>query len=305
MRSGLLASFCVLLISSAASGEENTTAAAVTTAVTTTAVTTTAAITTVPLRPEAPDSVSCGSTNRGALSDAAMLPGEGVGFVMAEPWRSRGSRFGTKELVGLIQRSSAAVAQEHEGGQLSVADLSKEQGGPIASHRSHQNGRDVDLIYYAMDAEGRPFYPDSHMAYYSGRGRATYAKAPAFVKDIPERYFDLARNWSLVRNMMLDEAVEVEHIFVSNRVKRWLLRYAQQIDEAPELLKAATRVLHAPRDVKGHNDHMHVRISCSADDKTSGRCRSASAPKPRRARRWHRHMRCPRPVPVTPVLPQI
>jgi penicillin-insensitive murein endopeptidase len=252
-----------------------------------------------------PDSVSCGSTNRGALSDAAMLPDEGFGYVMAEPWRSRESRYGTRELVSLIQRTSAAVAQEHKGSKLSVADLSKEQGGPIASHRSHQNGRDVDLIYYAMDAEGQPFYPDSHMAYYSSRGQATYAKAPTFVKDIPERYFDLARNWSLVRNLMLDTEVEVEHIFVSHRVKRWLLRYAQEIEEPEEIWKAANKLLHPPRGVRGHNDHMHVRIACSEDDKATGRCRTASAPKPKRARKWHRYMVCPRPVVASPVLPRI
>lgn len=302
MRSGLVASLCIVLLSSTTQAEENT-ARAVPPSTTAAAV---ATVTIIPAAPAGlPESISCGSTNRGALSDAAMLPSEGVGFVIAEPWRSRGSRYGTTELVSLIERSSAAVAHEHEGSQLSVADLSKEGGGPIPSHRSHQNGRDVDLIYYAVDAEGHPFYPDSHMAYYSSRGLARYAKSPRFVKNIPERYFDLKRNWSLVRNMVLDKEIEVERIFVSTRVKRWLLRYAQKIEEAPALQKAARRLLHAPREVKGHNDHMHVRIACSVDDKIAGRCRSASAPKPRRARRWHRRMRCPRPVVVAPVLPQI
>lgn len=262
-----------------------------------------ATVTTRPAIGEQPDSVSCGSTNRGALSDAAQMPTEGIGFVMAEPWRSRGSRFGTRELVELVQRSSALVARQHEGSQLSVADMSKESGGPIRSHRSHQSGRDVDLIYYAMDAEGQPFYPDSHMAYYSRRGRATYAKSPTFVKNIPERYFDLKRNWALTRALLLDQSVEVEHIFVSPRVKRWLLRYAREIGEDELVYKRARKILHVPRGVKGHNDHMHVRIACSADDISAGRCRNASAPKPRRSRRWHRRMRCPRPV-RAPLLPQ-
>jgi penicillin-insensitive murein endopeptidase len=245
---------------------------------------------------EARDSVSCGSTNRGALANAAMMPERGPGYVMAEPWRSRGSRYGTTELVSLIQRSSAAVSRAYEGSQLSIADLSKERGGAIAAHRSHQNGRDVDLIYYAMDADGNPFYPDSHMAYYTSTGQANYAKAPNFVKDIPVRYFDLKRNWALIRTLMLDKKTIVEHIFVSTRVKRWILRYAQEINESPKLIKRATRVLHAPRDVKGHNDHMHVRITCSDDDEASGKCRTASAQKPRHASKWNRIMVCPQPV---------
>ncbi len=245
---------------------------------------------------EQPDSVSCGSSNRGALSDAAMLPTKGHGFVMAEPWRSRGTRYGTLELVTLIEESSSEVATLYKGSQLSVADMSHEQGGPLAMHRSHQNGRDVDLIYYAMDAEGRPFYPDSHMAYYSRRGEATYAKSPRFVKNIPERYFDLKRNWALVRAMIYNDSAEVEHIFVSPRVKRWLLTYAREISESKKTINAANKILHAPRDVKGHNDHMHVRIRCTKEDIAAGRCRTASAPKPRRSRRWHRHVRCPKPV---------
>lgn len=281
MRWSLLATLGLLLVASTAHGEESA------------AVTKLAANTGFHAAQEFGDSVSCGSTNRGALSEAARLPNSGPGYVMADPWRSRGSNYGTTELVSLIQRSSAAVALAHAGSQLSVADLSKKRGGAIAAHRSHQNGRDVDLIYYAMDSNGDPFYPDSHMAYYTSTGQATYAKAPNFVSNIPVRYFDMKRNWALVRSMMLDTEVEVEFIFVSTRVKRWLLAYAVEIQESPAIVKAATKLLHAPREVKGHNDHMHVRITCSADDQAHGSCRTASARKPRRAKKWNRVMVCP------------
>jgi penicillin-insensitive murein endopeptidase len=279
MRPLHLAAFGLLLIAGTAHGEESATK--------------TTLATNILAQSEATQSVSCGSTNRGALGNPAMLPMRGPGFIMAEPWRSRGSSFGTAELVSLIQRSSWAVALAHEGSQLSVADLSNKQGGAIAQHRSHQNGRDVDLIYYAMDKEGNPFYPDSHMAYYTSEGQATYAKAPNFAKNIPIRYFDLKRNWSLIRHLMLDTEVEVEFIFVSGRVKRWLLRYATELEESQELIKKVTRLLHVPKGTGGHNDHMHVRITCSADDIEEGRCRTASARKPRRASKWHRIMACP------------
>ncbi len=279
MRPLLLASLGLLLIASTAQAEES---AAKTSLATNT-------FTVV----DTPSSTSCGSTNRGALGQAAVLPDRGPGYIMAEPWRSRGSSYGTSELVSLIQRSSAAVSLAHEGSQLSVADLSSKHGGAIASHRSHQNGRDVDLVYYAMDADGNAFHPDSHMAYYSSKGEATYAKAPNFAKNIPVRYFDMKRNWSLVRHLMLDTETEVEFIFVSRRVKRWLLTYAAETEETPELLKKATKLLHVPKGTRGHNDHMHVRITCSEQDIASGRCRTASARKPRRANKWHRIMACP------------
>ncbi len=245
---------------------------------------------------EQPESVSCGSTNRGALSDSSRMPTKGPGFVMAQPWRSRETRFGTKEMVSLIQRASAYVNRVHPGSQLSVADMSKERGGPIASHRSHQSGRDVDLIFYAMDAKGNPFYPDSHMAYYESTGEATSARAPKRVDHIPKRFFDLRRNWSLVRALIADKEATVQHIFVSRRVKRWLIDYALHIGESREMMVWANKILHAPRGVRGHNDHMHVRILCSEEDLASGQCADQSVRKPRGSKRWHHILPCPLPV---------
>jgi penicillin-insensitive murein endopeptidase len=241
------------------------------------------------------ESVSCGSANRGALYGAVLLPRAGVGFSTPEPWWSRGRRYGTAELVGLIMRAAAAVEQQHPGGLLGVADLSAEYGGALPGHRSHQSGRDADLVFYALDPRGSPFPPDQHMAYYTHSGLGQYAQAPSFAPDIAERYFDLARNWALVRALLTDTESEVEHIFVSSRVRRWLLEYAHQIGEPDELLARATRVLRKPRGVDGHNDHMHVRVRCSADDEALGRCRNEIVNRPRRARRWRSFVACPAP----------
>lgn len=243
-----------------------------------------------------PDSISCGAANRGALHGAVLLPRAGVGYVTPEPWWSRGRRYGTAELVGVIMRAAATVEQHHPGGLLGVADLSAETGGVLAGHRSHQSGRDVDLVFYALDPAGSPFPPDQHMAYYAHSGAGQYARAPSFEREIAERYFDLARNWALVRALLTDAESEVEHIFVSSRVRRWMLDYAQQIGESEELVTRAARVLRKPRGVDGHNDHMHVRVRCSEGDEAVGDCRNENARRPRRARRWRSIVTCPVPV---------
>jgi penicillin-insensitive murein endopeptidase len=243
-----------------------------------------------------PDSVSCGAANRGALYGAVLLPRAGVGYVTPEPWWSRGRRYGTAELVGLIMRAAATVEQQHPGGLLGVADLSAENGGVIAGHRSHQSGRDVDLVFYALDPAGSPFAPDQHMAYYGHSGAGQYARAPSFSREIAERYFDLGRNWALVRALLTDGESEVEHIFVSSRVRHWLLDYARQIGEPEDLVMRAARVLRKPKGVDGHNDHMHVRVRCSQDDENLGECRNENARRPRRARRWRSIVTCPAPV---------
>ncbi len=241
-------------------------------------------------------SISCGAANRGALYGGVPLPYAGIGYAMPEPWLSRGHHYGTEELVGLITRAAAAVDQTLPGGVLGVADLSGPEGGVLRGHRSHQSGRDVDLIYYSIDPAGNPFPPDHYMAYYTHSGLAHYARSPSFSREIAQRYFDLARNWMLVKVLLTDPRAEVEHIFVSSRVRHWLLDFARHSGEAEELVSRAARVLRKPRGVDGHNDHMHVRIRCSEDDAALGRCRNDIASKPRRGRRWRSVVTCPAPL---------
>lgn len=242
-------------------------------------------------------SISCGAANRGSLHGPAEMPRQGAGFEIPEPWWSRGHHYGTDELVGLIVRAAAVVEATHPGARLGVADLSGQSGGALPGHRSHQSGRDADIIFYALDPQGNPFRPDEHMAYYTHTGRAYYAKAPRWARGIPERYFDLARNWALVKAMISDHEAQVEHIFVSSRVRRWLLDYARQAGEPEELVRRASSILKRATATGGHNDHMHVRIACSADDMALGRCRNGNAQK-RGRRKFYSHVRCPITQPV-------
>jgi len=249
----------------------------------------------VPASEPAPDlgSVSCGHANRGALAYPSELPVQGPGYVIPEPWRTRGVRYGTDELTGLIQRSAATVARLYPDSVLGVADLSKAGGGAAERHRSHQSGRDVDLLYYAVDLQGKPMAPDSVMPVYTRKGRAYYAESPEWTPRIPERYFDLARNWALVKALITDPDAEVMGIFVSRRIERWLIDYAKAANEPPELVQRAQIVVSSPHNAKSHNDHMHVRVGCSVEDVKLGRCRRELAPKRRRGGKWHWRIRCP------------
>ena len=225
-----------------------------------------------------PDSISCGSVNRGSLSDAAELPINGRGYLIPKPWIRRGRRFGTKEMIHLIQRSAAYVDNLLPGGNLGVADISAEKGGAIGLHKSHQSGRDVDLIFYALDTKGHPFKPDSYMAYYGPHGQSIHAKAPHFSTTIRRRYFDLPRNWALVRALITDHSTEVSHIFVSAQVRGWLLQYAKSRRESKTLIRKANRILRPDKLKNLHNDHFHVRITCSKNDIALGQCTNGYRP---------------------------
>lgn len=235
-------------------------------------------------------SVSCGAVNRGALAAGRALADEGPGFVTPEPWRARGLRFGTDEMVGLIERAARAVMKHNPGAPLAVADLSAERGGPVARHRSHQSGRDVDLVYYAIDRAGEPMANDGFMPLFEVNGRATSADSPVPAAEIPERFFDLSRNWALVQALATDAEVRVHRIFVSRRIRDWLLAYAA-VARVPEEVRARVRsVLSVPIGVEGHSDHMHVRIGCSADDAAAGAC--SDEPAPRRRGKWKAPVPC-------------
>jgi penicillin-insensitive murein DD-endopeptidase len=238
-----------------------------------------------------PTSLSCGAANRGALFGAQALAARGSGFVTPEPWQARGLRFGTADLVGLIERVAVQVARRYPGGELAVADLSAEEGGPVARHRSHQSGRDVDLIYYAIDPAGDPMPNDGHMPMFGPDGRASRATSPEPAPRIQERYFDMARNWALVEALVSDPDVRVARIFVSRRVRDWLLAYARAAQVPEELVSRATAVLAYPGDGDGHADHMHVHIACSAVDQAEGRCSDSPAPR-RRRDKWRTRIKC-------------
>ena len=158
-------------------------------------------------------------------------------------------RWGTEELVGLIQRSAARVRDA----KLTVGDLSNREGGRMRPHLAHRNGRDVDLGFYFT------------------RGQ-TPVEARRFVRVRADgtayRYrFDDARNWQLVESMLTDSNAEVEAILVATHIERRLLAEARRQRAPRWLYDRARLVMYQPRVGGRHDDHFHVRIHCPEDDR--------------------------------------
>jgi len=235
------------------------------------------------------ESVSCGRVNKGGLAFPAALETQGKGYVISEPWRGRDLRYGTEELVGMIRRAAAAVEAAYPGAQLGVGDLSGKRGGSIRNHKSHQAGRDVDLIYYALDEQGKPLAPGGCMPSFAPDRHAAVCHYPD-QREVKRRRFDEARNWALIKAMLTDEKARVRVIFMSLGVRKWLLERAAKLKEPPDLIARAKKTLMRPPRGRAHTDHMHVRIKCTRDDRHRGRCRTD----PHRKGRWYGRVRCPR-----------
>ncbi len=164
-------------------------------------------------------------------------------------------RWAMPELLSVLDRAARIVARKYPGSVLELGELSRHDGGPIASHRSHQNGRDADVGFYQIDLNGDP------------------VRAPRFVRfdgagdclDDPTERFDDRRNWALVRAMLEDPRYEVRQIFVYAPLRARLLAYAAKVGAPRDLRTRAAQAMMQPGNALPHDDHFHIRISCPAD----------------------------------------
>lgn len=213
-------------------------------------------------------SVSYGPPSRGALINPVALPDAGDGYRVPPTWAQRGLRYGTSELVSFVVHLGRALEPAGLGRPLAVADLSLAGGGPSAWHRSHQSGRDVDLIFYARDAAGRPVRTDA-MRRYGADGVSL--PDPSRPREAPVHFDDRA-NWILVRAVLEDPIADVEYIFIADDLKQRVLDAGLAERAPPELIAAAALLLLQPSNGLPHDDHMHVRVYCAPGDLPLG-CR--------------------------------
>jgi penicillin-insensitive murein endopeptidase len=205
--------------------------------------------------------ISVGKPSHGYLIDGVRLPDRGEGFVTREVWRARDNRFGTDETIDLVMAVARRMRAQVDGVNLVVADLSGHGGGARAAfHRSHQSGRDVDLLYYMRDASGQPFEPDAMHAFNAG-ARAT---------DGSGLTIDIPRTWLLVKELITAPEATVQWVFIYAPIADRLIDHARQIGEPDAVIARARRTLRQPGDSARHDDHMHVRVYCAAADRSYG-----------------------------------
>ncbi len=223
-------------------------------------------------------SVSYGRSNHGKLLKPIRLPERGDGFWTPPRWSKRGLRFGTEELVTLLVHVARRLQFKRSATSeppLGIADLSRRRGGPSPWHRSHQTGRDVDLLFFATDATGAPVTLNA-MPHFDADG---IARIPSGLADRPLTpvneaetllYFDVKRNWRLVKALITNPITPVQYLFIYDPLKQKLLEHARATGEPAALIQRAGYVLHQPGDSLPHDDHLHVRIYCPPSDRVQG-----------------------------------
>ncbi|WP_224244662.1 penicillin-insensitive murein endopeptidase [Hyalangium gracile] len=205
--------------------------------------------------------LSIGRASNGKLKGARALESSEAVRTLPRRHRRRCLNWGTPRLVAALQRAAEAVRTHlPDSPPLGVGDLSKARGGPIRPYsRSHQSGRDVDLAFYQLDEKGQPV-PAEDLLSFDARGHADQGRLR----------FDVRRNWLLVRALLQDKEVDVQWMFISLPLRRALLEEARQRNEPAALVKRAESVLHQPSDSGPHDDHFHIRIRCTAEERAAG-----------------------------------
>jgi penicillin-insensitive murein endopeptidase len=161
-------------------------------------------------------------------------------------------RWGVEPLVSMLDRAARAVRRQFSDATTSVGHLSREGGGEIDRHRSHESGRDADVGFFVRSASGRQVLETNFVPF---RADGT---APTW----PGAIFDDAKNWALVSAMLEDPEAHVTHIFVASPLRARLLAFAERIGVPDSLRIRAAETMHQPRGSLPHDDHFHVRIAC-------------------------------------------
>jgi penicillin-insensitive murein endopeptidase len=211
-----------------------------------------------PLAPNIHGSV--GLPHEGVLTNGVALPAEGDGY---KRLRKDAIRWGNPRLVAAIERAAGAVSQARpHGPPLIVGDLSAQRGGEIPNHRSHRTGRDADLLLFVLAPNGIPVESPGFVRV--GRDALAEAESGRYVR------LDLERNWLLVKALASDQETSAQWLFVARWVETQLIEYALARGEEDAVVARAAMLLRQPGDSFPHDDHLHLRIGCRADEEVAG-----------------------------------
>jgi murein endopeptidase len=193
--------------------------------------------------------MSFGIPTRGGLLNATYMP-EDPRWTLVDPAHA----WGTAETVGYLVTALEAVFREFPVSHAAfIGDISRQRGGYLKPHLSHQAGKDVDLGYF-----------------YTTKDPVWYTRATAYNLDRP-------RTWAFIRSLIA--LTDVHLIFIDRRVQRLLRSYAESIGEDPGWLHSIfdgnqteeSMIRHEP----GHETHFHVRFYNPLAEETARRCYSA------------------------------
>jgi murein endopeptidase len=178
---------------------------------------------------------SVGAPNAGLLLGGVRLPRSGF-YVCRSAVTCVGSASTVEALLRAIIRY-----QRRMGGRaaLRIGDISREGGGALREHKSHQSGRDVDITIPRRAGEVRT-------------GEIDWEATALLVESLAEE--------GAVDAIFLHYDHQAELVRRSGRRMSSFVQWRPGVEVAARVNAGLVR--HAP----GHEGHMHVRFRCGADE---------------------------------------
>lgn len=204
-------------------------------------------------------SVSLGTTSDGRLNNSRQLQDEGEHHFVLPEHRSRDTHYGTDEMIRVIL-DAAARSHAESGVRVGVGNIANPAGGDLYWSRSHNNGRDADLAFPLVDTSGASVEPETLIT----------LRRDGTARDGSGRRFDVPAAWALVEALLTSREAQVQWIFIYDPLKQMLLAHAEAVGADPHVIALAAEILHQPGDSAPHDDHFHLRIFCSRDDRLEG-----------------------------------
>lgn len=187
-----------------------------------------------------PQSRSLGSPNRGRLQNGKVFPKEGPGWRRFSP-----NAWGTEETVALLEWALTEWRRTFpDAPPVVVGALSREGGGKLRPHKSHQSGRDVDIGLVPAD----------------GQARGGFVPLPVSRLDLEKTVYLMA---------LMASTGRLQAIFIHRSLVSPLQRAAERMNLDREVI---VRLFGGPgqkgivQPWKGHRAHFHARFACPAGD---------------------------------------
>jgi len=148
------------------------------------------------------------------------------------------------------------------GSELSIGDIALKEGGPARGHASHQNGRDIDVMFFLVDAKGKPRPGHPIPLDLKGEGH-DYKKLDVAEDDVPVR-IDIPRTWKFIEVLVSDPNAHIQRIFVAEHIRNLLLDHARRVKAPSAAITRFGDITCQPGSP--HDDHFHIRFFCAAND---------------------------------------
>jgi murein endopeptidase len=181
----------------------------------------------------------CSIGNGFLVQGRPVIPSEENRLIVKNPRRC--TQFGTDLMVAMLEWTGRQIARDYpsENGKsayMILGDLSAPRGGCISGrrgrrgHKSHTNGKDVDLGFLAY-------------------------RTPAQVHAPFDRRFDPAMNWQMLKRVFENPYVCIKSVFVDRAHIKKLRQWVQKQGD-PDWARLGPLIRH----VRSHRGHFHIRI---------------------------------------------